>query len=278
MLGQKELRELALLAQTKLKENKSLPKPEMEKLWKALLPFVNKICFKKSFKNMNKDDLIQSSYEGLCSAVRKFDPEKNDNFFIYASNWIKAFIKAENKRNMSIFKLGTRNDRTMFQKISAISHLSIEQQAEYLNVFQKELETFIQAIRPIKGLLKSNSENNDDSGEEYLSTHLPNPEQLLELKYIYISIKEIFEDFLKEEVLSERDKAIIDLMCRVGAPDRGNFKKDEKDEEPQTYADIAEKFGMSRQAVQIAANKLKDKLRYKFKKNGIDDKAYHAFL
>lgn len=277
-LAQEELRNLALCAQTTFKETGSFPKPEMEKLWKAFLPYINKISFKKSYKSsLNKEDLIQVSYEALVCAVRKFDPSKNDNFFIYASNWIVAYIKAENKRNLSIFKMGTRKDRTMFQKISSVSHLEFDKQAEFLGVSEKELAAFVKAIKPPKGILKRGDEN-EESGEEYLDSNIPDPEKLLFLKEIYSSIKEVFDAFLREEVLSERDKEIVNLLCRVGSPDKGNFKKDETDTEPQTYADIADKYGTSRQAVQIAANKLKDKLRYKFKKNGIDDKAYHAFL
>lgn len=279
-LSSEELLNLAVVAQKAYNKDGVFPKKEMEKLYNAIYPFITKFASSKSKKIGYQcfDDLTQISYEALCSAVRKFDATKTDNFFFYVCKWISAYVKAEQTRQLSVFRFGSRLDRKIFSKIANVSHLTLEEQAVALGVSRQHLDEFIQATKTSKSLFKKTSEDSDIESEEYLKTSLPDPEALLNVKELYIKIKEVFDDFTSS-LKDEREKAVFDLLTRVGSPEKGNFKETDLDDKlPQTYADIAQLYGVSRERVRQIACSIKDKLRRKFEKNGIDEKAYHAFI
>lgn len=282
-LSQQELRELAIKTQIIFKETGKFPKKNMEKLWLAILPFVNKHASQRSQKTngQTRPDLIQVSYEALCSAVRNYDSKKMDNFFNYCVQWIIAYVKSENIKNTSMFRFSSRKSRKLFFKISQVKELSIEQQAKILGVSEYDLAAFSAATKVPKSILKKRtSEDSELESEEYLSADIPNPDQLFEFKEIYSNIKRVFDDFESElyEKNNSREIEIFQLLRRVGVTEKGNFKSDPEETLPQNYADIAAKYGVSREAVRQMSEKIRDRLRYRLQKNGIDEKAHHAFI
>lgn len=283
-LSQEELRNLALRAQEYYVQNNTFPKKIMEELWNVIYPFASKYSLYKSRKTnlQNMSDLLQISYEALCSSVRKYDPKKMDNFFNYTAKWITAYVDAEQTRNLSLFRFGSRKDRRLFFKISRVKDLSQEEQAQILGVTPYELSAFSAATKIPKNILKKRaSDDSDMEAEEYLCADIPDPAQLFDIKDLYTKIHTIFSDFEEELKASgsERDIEILNLLRRVGATEKGNFKKEENEDGlPQTYEDIAKRYGVSREAIRQASQKLKDRLRYRLQKNGIDEKAHHAFI
>lgn len=283
ILSKEDLRALACDIQNDYKSNGQFPKKKMEQLWNAVLPFIEMASYKKSLKAgpQVKKDLMQVSYEALCSAIRNYDSSKMDNFFIYVKGWISAYMKTESTKNISLFRFGSRNDRHLFNKIESVKGLSVEEQTKILGVSEFEIAAFSQATKIPKSLLKKKADDNSDSDvEEYLKADMPDPLKLYELKCLFEKIKDVFDHFVETEIKTDKERDILDLLRRVGATEKGNFKKKEENDnsEPQDYQDIADKYGISREAVRQNANKIKDKLRYRFEKNGIDSKAYHTFI
>lgn len=282
-LNKEELRTLACKAQVSYLKDEKFPKTEMTHLWNAILPFVHKYCNAKSVKanGQFKMDLIQVSYEALCAAIRNYNPEKMDDFFKYVVKWIVAYTKVEQAKHLSIFRFGTRKDRSLFFKISKIKDLPIEEQMKLLDVTEQELAAFSEAAKLPKTIFKKNdSESDDNESEEYIASSFPTPDKFFDMKSVYEKSKKVFDEFESELRAGgmEKELAIFELLRRVGATEKGNFKRDEDETEPQSFADIAEKFGVTRAAISLNAIKLREKLKFRLEKFGVNEKSSQAFL
>lgn len=276
--SEKEFNKFATSLKKYFAEGKTPPKEDMEKIFDVFKTTIEKISYHKSRKSgfQFKDDIKQVCYLSLYSALKNYDQSKM-NFKAYAVHWMFAYANMENKKALSMFKYGSRLDRKIFGKIATISDMPLEKQAVILGVSEQHLADFLNASRIPKSILKSRSEDSDIEEEEYLSTSIPSPDKLYELKVLYEKIKIIFEDF-KKEINSDRDNDILTLLQKAGTPEKGNFKESELDEYPRNYNDIAEKYGVSRERIRQISCQIKDRLRHRFLKNGIDEKAYHAFI
>lgn len=278
-MSTEDLRNLVIEVQKEYNKTGIFPKKQMETIYSAVYPFISKYAASKAKKTgfHVMDDLLQTGYEAICSAVRKYDSTKMDNFFRYSCKWIVTYIKAEQTKNLSLFRFGSREDRKIFCKIANVQHLSQEEQAVALGITRQQLDSFVQATKNPKSLFKKHSDDTDIESEEYLGTDTPNPETLYFFKQLYESIKDVFEDFAVD-LRDDRENAIFDLLKRVGVTEKGNCAPDVDDKLPQTYADIADKYGVSRERVRQIACSIKDRLRKRFEKNGFDERSYHAFI
>lgn len=275
-----EQKRLALYCKEYFEQHGKFPKNHVERLWKTIYPFVCKYSFNKSIKmnHQTAEDLQQVSFEAMCKAIEKYNPAKTDNFFNYCILWIVAYVRTENMKNISAFKYGSRKSRKMFNKLSKYSHLPMEEQVQILGISREEIDAFVQSTKIPKSILKKNADNSssEEEREEYLTSEIPDPEVLLSFKELFEKIMVIFADFQKE-LVSDREKEIFSLLTRVGNPDKGKIVPAE-DGLPQTYSELAEKFGVTKERIRQIACGLKDKLRKRFEKNGINEKAYHSFI
>lgn len=273
-----EINDLAVEIQKEFHETGAYNKAKMETLWKCFKQIVDRISYYKSIKTggQHKDDLVQVCYLALCSAVNKYQRTKID-FKKYAMYWFMAYVRLENLRNVSIFKYSSRIDRKLFGKVSQVAGLPLDEQAIILGVKPEDLEAFLLSTKVTKSILKKRSEDADMEEEEYISSDYPQPDFLYEVKVVYETSKEVFDSFM-ESLTSDREKDVLNLLRRVGNPEKGNFNKDETDPEPQTYQDLADKYGVTRERMRQIACALKDKLRYRLEKNGVNSSAYHAFI
>lgn len=277
-----EINDLAFEIQKEFHATGSYNKIKMELLWKQFKQIVDKIAYYKSVKTggQHKEDLIQVCYLALCSAINKYQRTKID-FKKYVMYWFMAYVRLENLRNVSIFKYSSRIDRKLFGKVSQVAGLPLDEQAIILGVKPEDLEAFLLSTKVTKSILKKRSEDSDIEEEEYISSDYPQPDFLYEVKVIYETSKEVFDTFM-ESLTSDREKDVLNLLRRVGNPEKGNFHKDfhrdETEVEPLTYQDLADKYGVTRERIRQIACALKDKLRYRLEKNGVNLSAYHAFI
>jgi RNA polymerase sigma factor (sigma-70 family) len=281
-ISKEDQKNLAVFCQNHFKEHKKFPKKQMEELYNSILPFLHLYTYKKSAKNDQqcKMDLMQESYIAMCKAVENFDASKTDNFFNYVSStWVPAYVRAENKRHVSMFKYGGRKERKMFSQIAKCSGMTHEDQAKFIGVSEEDLSFFVNAIKIPKTLLKKRAdEGGDEDREEYLTTNIPNPESLLMIKEIYTQLEEVFLHYEEKIKDDPRKKEVLELMKRVGNPEKGNVAKKNRVDAGENYTFLAEKFGVTRERVRQIACSVKDDLRHLFKKHNISEKAYHAFI
>lgn len=259
-------------------DNKSVPPPEdMQNIFNILKLTIDKVCFIKARKNKIYllNDYKQVCYLAVYDAIKNFDQSKM-NFNKYVVYWMIAYIKEESKRNNSLFKYGSRMDRKIFGKISNMSHMTLEEQAEKLEVSAEDLSSFLNSTKFPDSIVKSKSEDSEGE-EEWISANANDPEKLYEMKDVYEKIKSVIDDF-KKSLTTEREQDVLLLLEKLGNPEKGNFKESELDEYPNSYSDIAEKHGVSRERVRQISLSLKEKLRFKFIKNGIDEKTVQIFM
>lgn len=273
-----EINALAADIQKEYHETSIFNKKKMEILWNVFKPIVDKLAYYKSVKTggQHKGDLIQVCYIALCSAVNKYQKTKID-FRKYAMYWFSAYVRMENIRNISIFRYSSRLDRKLFGKVSQVSNLPLEEQAVILGVTVEDLSTFLLSTKVTKTILKKRSEDSGEEEEEFITSDYPQPDFLYDIKVIYETAKDVFDDF-EQSLDSERERDVLELLRRIGPPEKGNFKEDPNDVRPQNYQDLADKHGVTRERIRQISKALTDKLRYRLEKNGVNSSAYHSFI
>jgi RNA polymerase sigma-32 factor len=226
------------------------------KLITSNLKLVVKIAmiYHKVYRNLL--DLIQEGNIGLLQALKRFDPFRGTRLPTYAAWWIKAYILKFLLHNARLVKIGTTNERRRIlmnlnrekRELEARGIApTIQILAQNLGVDEKEILMVEQGMAypdvsldaPVGG---------DDGNMRYIdSLHLM--EENIDDKIAQGEFRDMLETKFAEfeKTLSERDQLI--LKRRLIA------------EEPETLQQIANRYGISREAVRVAEKKLIAKLK-----------------
>ncbi len=213
------------------------------------------LIYHKVYRNLL--DLIQEGNVGLIQAVKKFDPYRGTRLTTYAAWWIKAYIIKFLLDNTRMVRVGTTNTR---RKI--LMHLNREKReleakgitptskllAQNLGVDEAEIRDVEQAMTGPDISLDAPVGGDDDGEKRYIDTlHLM--EQSVDEKIAHGEFRELLERKFKDlaDTLSERDRVI--LNDRLIA------------DKPQTLQQIADRYGVSREAVRVAERKLVSKIK-----------------
>jgi len=211
------------------------------------------MIYHKVYKNLL--DLIQEGNLGLLQAVQRFDANRGTRLTTYAAWWIKAYILKFLLDNTRMVKIGTTNTR---RKI-------------LMNLNREKRELEAKGITPTSQLLAQNLGVDEDEirevelgmsapdvsldapiGEDgdlrYIDT-LNLMEQSVDDKIAHGEFRELLEKKFADfsHLLSERDRYILEHRLIA--------------DEPQTLQEIADKYGISREAVRIAEKKLVGKIK-----------------
>ncbi len=214
------------------------------------LKLVVKIAFLYNKVYSNLMDLIQEGNLGLLQAVRKFDPDRGTRLSTYASWWIKAYIIKFILDNFRIVRVGTTNDRRKLLMNLRKEKQRLEAQgiaptprliAHNLNVSEGDVIDVENSIRAHD--LSLDAPTSGDSDLYYLET-LATAEDLIDEKLAAGELKDLIESKFAQfsEGLGERDRVI--LRQRLIA------------EEPLTLQAIADRYGVTREAIRVSEKKL----------------------
>jgi RNA polymerase sigma-32 factor len=212
------------------------------------------MIYHKVYRNLL--DLIQEGNLGLIQAVKKFDPLRGTRLPTYAAWWIKAYILKFLLDNSRMVKIGTTNARRKIlmnlnrekRELEAKGIVPTSKMlAENLGVEEDELRDVEQGMAGPDVSLDAPL-GSDDSGAHYIDT-LRLMEQDVDEKIAQGEFREMLEKRFADfsETLSEREREI--LTRRLIA------------DEPETLQQIADRYGISREAVRVAEKKLVAKLR-----------------
>jgi RNA polymerase sigma-32 factor len=230
------------------------------KLVTSNLKLVVRIAFLYNKIYSNLMDLIQEGNIGLLQAVKKFDPGRGARLPTYATWWIKAYIIKFILDNFRIVRVGTTNDRRKILLNLRKERRRLEAQgitpspkmiADALNVSEEdviEVEKSVQAHD-----ISLDAKISDDSDLDYLET-LSSTEQLIDEKLAAGELKDYIEAKFKEFALTLSEKDQIILRERLLA------------EKPLTLQAIADKFGVTREAIRVSEKKLTGKIKTYMKK------------
>ena len=219
------------------------------------LKLVVKIAFLYNKVYSNLMDLIQEGNLGLLQAVRKFDPDRGTRLPTYASWWIKAYIIKFILDNFRIVRVGTTNDRRKLLMNLRKEKQKLEAQgiaptsrliAQNLNVSEGDVIDVENSIRAHD--LSLDATTSGDSDLYYLET-LASTEDLIDEKLAAGELKSLIESKFAQFAgdLGERDRVI--LQQRLIA------------EEPLTLQAIADRYGVTREAIRVSEKKLVERVK-----------------
>jgi RNA polymerase sigma-32 factor len=232
-----------------------------QRLVTSNLRFVVKIATEYAKFGPRLIDLIQEGNIGLLHAVRDYNPYKGVRLISYAVWWIRGYIQEYLMKQYSLVKIGTtQSQKKLFYRLQKEKE-TLEKLTESGDYTQLSEELGIQAD-DIKSMaqrlsgrdLSLSATIDSDSGASFLdfqkSEHL-GPEELLskkeELQLLRDKIKIIRADLSPKEILLLEERLLS--------------------EEPVTLQDIANRFGITREAVRQSEVRLLAKLRALFFKD-----------
>ena len=212
------------------------------------------MIYHKVYRNLL--DLIQEGNLGLIQAVKRFDPYRGTRLPTYAAWWIKAYILKFLLDNTRMVKIGTTNVRRKILMNLNKEKRELEAKgiiptskllAQNLGVDEKELRDVEQGMAGVDVSLDA-PVGKEDGDTHYIDT-LRLMEQSIDEKIAHGEFRELLEKKFAafSETLAERDRLI--LHQRLIA------------DEPETLQQIADRYGISREAVRVAEKKLVSKLK-----------------
>lgn len=212
------------------------------------------MIYHKVYRNLL--DLIQEGNLGLIQAVQRFDPLRGTRLPTYAAWWIKAYILKFLLDNSRMVKIGTTNARRKILMNLNREKRELEAKgivptskllAENLGVDEEELRDVEQGMAGPDISLDAPL-GSTDSDTHYIDT-LRLMEESIDEKIAQGEFREMLEKKFADfaETLSQREREI--LTRRLIADD------------PETLQQIADRYGISREAVRVAEKKLVAKLK-----------------
>lgn len=206
-------------------------------------------------RGIDLNDLIQEGNLGLLTAVSKYDYQTSFRFSTYAKWWIRqAITKAIYNHGRTV-----RLPIHVTEQIRKMSNIrdqwflqygtfpSVEELACQMNCSVQKIKGYLVNERDVISLNEEIPKDGIDSGErlDLLSADTPTPEE----EYVYVDLQNLLQEILTKSHLTEREKTVVLLHCGF------------KDQTPQTFEEIGEKFGVTRQCVQQNFTKAIQKIR-----------------
>ena len=248
-LGREQERELAE------KYRKTGDREAAYRLVTSHLKLVVKIAmiYQKVYRNIL--DLVQEGNLGLLQAVERFDPERGARLQTYAAWWIKAYILKFLLDNTRMVRIGTTNARRKILMNLNREKRELEargiaptykQLAENLGVGEHDIIEVEQGMSG--GDISLDAPMGDDGDTRYVDT-LRLMEQSIDEKIAQGEFRELLEKKLSDfsATLTDRDQEI--LNSRLAS------------DEPETLQQIADRYGVTREAVRVAEKKLIARLK-----------------
>ncbi len=219
------------------------------------LMLVVKIAMKFKREIQNLLDIIQEGNTGLMHAVKKFDPFKGVRLPAYASWWIKAYILKYVMDNWRLVKVGTTNTRR-----------------KLLYNLQKEKDRLIaEGYSPTPKLLAAHFDVSPEEvvavdksiGAKDVSLDMPTGDEgkgtLIDI--IHQGDGSLEEDVIKNNFYSHLRENLSEFKTSLKESDQDILANRILAEDPDTLQDIADRFGITREAIRQAEKRLLSRLQ-----------------
>ncbi len=222
----------------------------LNKLVEANLRFVVKVAMRFQGYGLSSADLINEGNIGLMAAARRYSPDYNVKFIMYAFWWIQQAI------TQALASLGgiVRLPLHMVRRVSRLRKV----RAELTRHFQyepsddellEELEAPRFEMEEFRERRVASWFSNDISRQEQLSFELYQSDPLprAEAELVEKSLREEMRRILKQ--LPPKERAVIELRYGFG------------EEQPLTLEEVGKRFQLSRERVRQIEERAKQKLR-----------------
>lgn len=235
----------------------------------ANLRLVVKIALDHSNYYQNLLDLIQEGNIGLMQAVKHFDPYRGVRLPSYAQWWIRAYILKFILENFSLVKIGTTQaQRKLFFRLRREQDRLLKEGfnpdtkmlAERISVSEKDVVEMEKRMAAPEASLDAEHPATGRALMDTMAEGSANPEERVAEEEIRTSVRNAMKSF--RETLDERECAIWDARIST--------------EYPETFQEIGEKHGITRQRVQQVEQRLKNKFKEYLKESipEADDRFY----
>lgn len=224
-------------------------------LVQANLRFVVKIAAEYGKFSSRIMDLIQEGNIGLIKAVREFNPHKGARLITYAVWWIRGHIQEHLMRQHSIVRLGTGKKQ---QKLFYLLQREKQKLEEYPNnrllpdlaqqsgTGLKETERMKETV--LKKDVSLDQPLSASGGKSFLDIQ-PDTSESLDDMFSSLEINHLIRNRLKE------------MAGRFNAKEKKIIKDRLMRDPPMTLQEIADHFGISREAVRQSEERLRKKLK-----------------
>jgi RNA polymerase sigma-32 factor len=218
----------------------------------ANLRLVVKIALEYRSYYQNLLDLIQEGNIGLMQAVKRFDPYRGVRLPSYAQWWIRAYILKFVLANFSLVKIGTTQvQRKLFYRLRKEQDRLIKEGftpdskllAERIDVPEKEVVEMEKRLSKREASLEATNPVTGQSLHDILETPTDSPEEMVASGELRKRTRSAMESF--RETLDDRERAIWDDRIAT--------------EEPRTFQELGEEYGITRQRVQQVERRLKQR-------------------
>ncbi len=220
----------------------------------ANLRLVVKIALEHRNYYQNLLDLIQEGNIGLMQAVKKFDPYRGVRLPSYAQWWIRAYVLKFILENFSLVKIGTTQaQRKLFYRLRKEQHKLLMEGytptskllAERIDVPEKDV---IEMEKRLSGPEASLDASHPTTGRPFIETLAvsgESPEERVATEELRDRVHGAMLEF--RQTLDERERAIWDARIML--------------ERPETFQDLGEKHGITRQRVQQVERRLQQRFK-----------------
>ncbi len=224
------------------------------KMVTANLRLVVKIALELRSYYQNLLDLIQEGNIGLMQAVKRFDPYKGVRLPTYAQYWIRAYILKFILENFSLVKIGTTQaQRKLFFRLKKEKEKLIREGfvpdskllAERIDVSEKEVQDMEKRLLGPEPGLEDANPSTGRTLMDVLDSGGATPEEQVAREELLTKVRSAMDEF--RNILDEREQAIWD--ARIAA------------DQPQTFQELGELYGITRQRVQQVEQRLKKRFK-----------------
>ena len=211
------------------------------------LRLVTKIAMGYRGYGLPISDVISEGNVGLVQAVNRFDPDKGSRLTTYAVWWIKASIQEYVLRSWSLVRMGTTaNQRKLFfnlhkakRKISALDEGDMR--PDQVKIIARRIGVTEQDViymnRRLGGDASLNAPIREDGGSGEWQDWLVDESADQETNLV------------EREEFTNRRKALCSALSMLNERERRIFEARRLAEEPITFEELAEEFGVSRERV-----------------------------
>lgn len=232
------------------------------------LRLVIKIAHEYKTAYGNLMDLVQEGNLGLMRAVKTFDPDKGVRLSHYATWWIRSFILKHILDNFRLIKIGTTQAQrriffNLMKEKERIERMGFQpgvgNLATALNVKPGELEEMEMRLeRPEFSLDAPVGDSDEKRHIDLLAADTPPMEESLD--------RAAFKDVM-EAKLAEFAKGLNPREAKI-------FHERLVSEMPRTLQGIADEYGISRERARQIEERIKEKIKKHFEKEGIQVKEH----
>jgi RNA polymerase sigma-32 factor len=217
------------------------------KLVASHLRLVAKIAMGYRGYGLPISDVISEGNVGLVQAVNRFDPDKGSRLTTYAVWWIKASIQEYVLRSWSLVRMGTTaNQRKLFfnlhkakRKISALDEGDMR--PDQVKIIARRIGVTEQDVIYMNRRLGGDASLNAPIREEGGSGEWQD--------WLVDESADQETNLVEREDFANRRKALGSVLSMLNERERRIFEARRLAEEPITFEELAEEFGVSRERV-----------------------------